>query len=52
MGVYAYPPEEAVPILVETVRQMRPRLHYIEEIRFVVIQEGLLDLFKHHVRSE
>ena len=52
MGVYAYPPEEAVPILVETARQMRPRLHYIEEIRFVVIQESLRDLFQHHIRSE
>lgn len=51
MGVYAYPPEEAVPILVGTVRQMLPRLHYLEEIRFVVMQDYLFNIFKHNIQG-
>lgn len=52
MGVYAYPPQEAVPILVDAARKMLPRLHYVREIRFVVVQSGLHDIFKSHIRGE
>ena len=52
MGVYAYPPEEAVPILLEASRTMLPRLHCIREIRFVVMQKTLYDIFSRHVRGE
>lgn len=51
MGVYAYPPEEAIPLLVDAARQMLPRLHYLREIRFVVIDRQLYDLFSCHVRE-
>lgn len=52
MGVYAYPPHEAVPILVGAVRRMFPRLHYVQEIRFVVMQSELHDIFWNHIRDE
>lgn len=45
MGVYAYPPEEAVPILVQAALDTGKELQCVEEIRFVVIDEFLLRLF-------
>lgn len=52
MGVYAYPHEEAVPILVEAAKRMLPRLHYVQEIRFVVVQRDLHKIFQNHIRKE
>lgn len=51
MGVYAYPAEEAVPILVETARRLATSLEQIEEIRFVVTNDALLSLFQSAIRS-
>lgn len=45
MGVYAYPPDEAVPILVETTFSILASLRSLKEIRFVVISDDLLTLF-------
>ena len=45
-GVYAYPVDEAIPILVSSALAVRPRLHHVREIRFVVLDQtmvGLLD---------
>jgi O-acetyl-ADP-ribose deacetylase (regulator of RNase III) len=52
MGIYAYPHQEAVPILVDAARIMLPRLHYVREIRFVLVQRELLNLFQYHLRIE
>lgn len=52
MGVYAYPPQEAVPILVDAAQRMLSRLHHVREIRFVVVQSNLYNLFHHHLRIE
>ena len=49
MGVYAYPPEDAVPILVNTVTEALPTLKSLEEIRFVVLNPELAALFTHHL---
>lgn len=46
MGVYAYPPEEAVPILVAAAKESAGESAGLEEIRFVVVSNGLLELFK------
>jgi len=46
MGVYAYPPEEAVPILVKSAVFVAPRLIHVREIRFVVVGEKLFQLFQ------
>lgn len=46
MGVYAFPPEEAVPILVNSAAFISPRLKHVEEIRFVVVGEKLFQLFQ------
>jgi O-acetyl-ADP-ribose deacetylase (regulator of RNase III) len=46
MGIYAYPPEEAVPILVRSAAFMAPRLRHVSEIRFVVVGDKLFDLFQ------
>lgn len=51
MGVYAYPAEEAVPILVETARRLAPSLEQLVEIRFVVMSDPLLSLFQSAIRS-
>lgn len=45
MGVYAYPPDEAVPILVNTAFEMQYQPGDLEEIRFVVQNEALYQLF-------
>ena len=50
-GVYGYPPAEAIPILVQAAAQTRPRLHYLEEIRFVVLDAKLRELFAHAIKE-
>lgn len=45
MGVYAFPPDEAVPILVKAAQRLATNLEQIEEIRFVVTSDTLLSLF-------
>lgn len=44
-GVYGYPPEEAVPIMVSEAANLRPQLKSLEEIRFVVRDSHLNRLF-------
>jgi len=51
MGVYAYPPHEAVPILVEASRKMLSHLHYVREIRFVVVKSDLHEIFQSHLQE-
>ena len=46
MGVYAYPPAEAVPILVQTAQASLPRLHHLREIRFVALTADLAEMFR------
>lgn len=46
MGVYGYPVVEAVSILVTTASQMAGALKNLQEIRFVVISDELLHLFR------
>ena len=45
-GVYGYPPEEAVPIIVKSTNDLLDRLASMEEIRFVVSTNMMLELFK------
>lgn len=45
-GVYGYPPEEAVPIIVEAAIGLQESLKHIEEVRFVVTTSRMLALFK------
>jgi O-acetyl-ADP-ribose deacetylase (regulator of RNase III) len=49
MGVYAYPPEEAVPILVRSANFISPRLGHVKEIRFIVVSEKLFQLFQKEI---
>ena len=44
-GVYAYPPAEAVPILVQAAQAALPRLHHLREIRFVAWTRELANIF-------
>jgi O-acetyl-ADP-ribose deacetylase (regulator of RNase III) len=44
-GVYGYPPEEAVPIMVSEAENLRQQLKSLEEIRFVVRDAHLNWLF-------
>lgn len=52
MGVYAYPHNEAVPILVKAATQVLPRLHYLQEIRFTALSEDMANLFRTAIASE
>ncbi len=45
MGIYGYPPDEAVPIMISQAMEMAGRLQNVEEVRFVLTSEKLLSLF-------
>lgn len=45
MGIYHYPPDEAVPILVNEAKGLAKEARSIEEIRFVVRDESIYQLF-------
>jgi O-acetyl-ADP-ribose deacetylase (regulator of RNase III) len=45
-GVFAYPVEEAVPILVASAMAVRARLHHVREVRFVVLDPAMQGLFR------
>ncbi len=45
MGVYGYPPAQAVPLLIDTAFGLIPEFSYLLEIRFVVVDRGLYQLF-------
>ena len=45
-GVYAYPVEEAVPIIVGAAKDLVSQLNSLEEIRFVASSNLMLALFK------
>lgn len=45
-GVYGYPPEEAVPVIVDAAKSCLVRLKALEEIRFVVTTNEMLKLFE------
>lgn len=49
MGVYAYPPDEAVPILVKTTIEALRETKSVLEVRFVVLQPKLVDLFRQNL---
>lgn len=49
MGVYAYPPEEAVPILVRTVYDTLNVLTHVREVRYVVMDKMIKSLFDEHI---
>ena len=50
MGVFDYPPEEAVPILVKTTIDALRETKSLQEVRFVVLQEELANLFLQTLR--
>lgn len=45
-GVYAYPPEEAVSVIVKTAIELVDQVASLEEVRFVVTSTQMLWLFK------
>lgn len=45
MGIYGYPIDEAVPILVKTAFQLAPSLSHLREIRFTVVDSILYQIF-------
>mgnify|MGYP000116327304 CR=1 FL=1 len=51
MGVYAYPEEEAVPILVKTTIDALRNTKSLQEVRFVVRDQQLEKLFLHHFKQ-
>lgn len=51
MGVYAYPPEEVVPILVKATQHALPHATSLQEVRFVLIQDNMIELFQRAIRS-
>ena len=49
MGIFAYPPEEAVPILVGTALETGKDLRDVEEVRFVVMDGDLFERFANEI---
>jgi O-acetyl-ADP-ribose deacetylase len=45
-GVYGYPPEEAVPVIVESAKTCLHMVKSLEEIRFVVTSDEMMSLFE------
>jgi len=45
MGIFSYPPDEAVPILVHAARRFGGLLKCVREVRFVVREESLFRRF-------
>ena len=45
MGVYGYPADQAVPILVRVASDMAGGFANLQEVRFVVVSDELLRLF-------
>ena len=50
-GVYGYPPEEAVPIIVNAASETLGKLSSIEEVRFVVTSNLMLAIFKNALQA-
>ena len=50
MGIYGYPAQEAIPILVRSASEMVGALQNLLEIRFVVSDE-LLHLFRRSIEQ-
>ncbi len=48
-GVYAYPPEEAVSVIVKTAAEIASQLNCLEEVRFVVTTNQMLGHFKREI---
>jgi O-acetyl-ADP-ribose deacetylase (regulator of RNase III) len=51
MGVYGYPADQAVPILVDTAKSLLARLKTLREIRFVVTSAALAKTFQDAIRD-
>ena len=51
MGIYGYPVEEAVPILVEKALWLATAMVHLKEIRFVLFESALCDLFERTLRG-
>ena len=51
MGVYGYPAQEAIPILVRSASEMVGALQNLLEIRFVVVSDELLHLFRRSIEQ-
>lgn len=50
-GVYGYPAEEAVPIIVRTASQCASGLMNVQEIRFVLSSSAMLALFERELNA-
>ena len=50
-GVYGYPPEEAVPIIVNAASETLSQLSSIEEVRFIVTSNLMLAIFRNALQA-
>lgn len=51
MGIFGYPPDEAVPILVNTARRLGGALKCVREVRFVMREESLFRRFVEEIEE-
>lgn len=51
MGIFAYPPKEAIPILVRTAKDAGRELQYVKEARFVVMDDELFKQFSNEIQK-
>lgn len=50
MGIFSYPPEEAIPILVKAAKEAGKTLQFVQEARFVVLDDELFKLFSNEIQ--
>ena len=51
MGIFSYPPDEAIPILVRSAKETGRKLQYVQEVRFVVLDDELFRLFSNEIQK-
>jgi len=50
MGIFAYPPEEAIPILLQAAKEAGRNLQYVMETRFFVLNYEFFNLFSKEIQ--
>jgi len=51
MGIFAFPPEKGIPIMVSAVVAMIAEISNLQEVRFVVISQKLMDIFDSEIKA-
>ena len=51
MGIFAFPPEKGIPIMVSAVEALSAEINNLQEVRFVVISEKFVQIFDGEIKA-